>query len=105
MECTSQSDDGNPSYVPWRWSVVPEGNGARVTVGWTGYPDTSWRRLVFARLRRKQLQDQAQTSLHALAHHLAPSQAARLPGRRTSDVNQGPSPALAPRGQGAGQVT
>jgi len=28
FECTLRSDDGNPSYVLWRWSIVPEGNGA-----------------------------------------------------------------------------
>jgi uncharacterized protein YndB with AHSA1/START domain len=77
FEHTSQSDDGNPSYVLWRWSVVQEGHGARVTVGWTAYPKTFWRRLVFARLRRKQLQNEAPTSLNALARHLAPSKAAR----------------------------
>ena len=77
FEYISQSDDGNPSYILWRWSIVPEGNGTRVTVGWTGHPKTFWRRLVFARLRRKQLQDEVPASLHALAHHLAPSKAAR----------------------------
>ena len=77
FEYTSQSDDGNPSYVAWRWSVAPEGDGARVTVGWTGHPKTFWWRLVFARLRRKQLQNEAPASLYALAYHLAPSQAAR----------------------------
>lgn len=77
FEHTSQSDDGNPSYVVWRWSVVPEGDGARVTVEWTARPKTFWRRLLFARLRRRQLQHEAPASLHALAHHLTPSKAAR----------------------------
>ena len=77
FEYISQSDDGNPSYILWRWSIVPEGNGTRVTVGWTGHPKTFWRRLVFARLRRKQLQNEVPASLHALAHHLAPSKAVR----------------------------
>ncbi len=77
FEHTSQSDDGNPSHVEWRWSVVPEGDGARVTVEWTGHPKTFWRRFLFARLRRKQLQNEAPASLHALAYHLTPSEAAR----------------------------
>ena len=77
FEYTSQSDDGNPSYVEWRWTVVPEADGACVTVGWTAHPKTFWRRLVFARLRRSQLRKEAPASLHALAHHLAPSHAAR----------------------------
>jgi uncharacterized protein YndB with AHSA1/START domain len=86
FEYTSQSDDGNPSYVIWRWSIVSHGDSARVTVGWTGYPKTFWRRLVFARLRRKQLRAEAPASLRALARHLTPSQAVRLPGRRRSNV-------------------
>ena len=40
FEYTSQSDDGNPSYVLWRWSARLEGNGTRVTVGWAGYLKT-----------------------------------------------------------------
>ena len=77
FEHTSQSDDGNPSYAVWRWSVIPDADGTRVTVEWTGHPKTFWRRLLFARLRRKQLHTEAPASLHALASHLALSQAAR----------------------------
>jgi len=77
FEHISQSDDGNPSYAVWRWSVTPHERGARIAVEWSGYPKTFWRRLLFARLRRKQLQREVPTSLHALAYHLAPSEAAR----------------------------
>jgi uncharacterized protein YndB with AHSA1/START domain len=77
FEHASQSDDGNPSHVEWRWSIVPQAEGAQVTVEWTGHPKTFWRRLLFARLRRKQLLNEAPASLHALARLLAPSKAAR----------------------------
>jgi hypothetical protein len=29
FEHTSWSDDGNASYVDWRWRVTPEADGAR----------------------------------------------------------------------------
>ena len=41
FEHTSHSDDGNPSYVVWRWSVALDPGGARVTVEWTGHPKRS----------------------------------------------------------------
>jgi uncharacterized protein YndB with AHSA1/START domain len=67
----SQSDDGNPSYVEWRWTIAPESDGARVTVEWFGRPKTFWRRLLFARLRRSQLGDEVPASLAALARHVS----------------------------------
>jgi uncharacterized protein YndB with AHSA1/START domain len=73
---TSQSDDGNPSYAEWRWTVIPDAAGARVTVEWSVHPKTFWRRFLFAKLRRRQLQSEAPASLHALAYHLAPSEPA-----------------------------
>ena len=72
----SQSDDGNPSYAEWRWTVVPDPAGTRVTVEWSAHPKTFWRRLLFAKLRRRQLRSEAPASLHALAYHLAPSEPA-----------------------------
>jgi uncharacterized protein YndB with AHSA1/START domain len=74
FEHTSQSDDGNPSYVVWQWSVTPDPDGAKVTVEWTVHPKTFWRQLLFAKMRRKQLQREVPTSLHALAYRLAPSE-------------------------------
>jgi hypothetical protein len=71
FEHISQSDDGNPTYVHWRWSVVPAPGGARVTVAWSGHPKTFWRQLLVARIRRKQLQLETSASLDALAYHLA----------------------------------
>jgi hypothetical protein len=69
-EHTSQSDDGNPSYVIWRWTAIPAPGGATVTVEWTGYPKTFWRQFLFAKQRRRQLRDEVPASLRALAYHL-----------------------------------
>ena len=59
FEYTSQSDGGNPSYVVWRWSVAPVTDGSSVTVDWSVNPKTFWRRLLFAGIRRQQLQSGA----------------------------------------------
>jgi len=67
----SQSDDGNPSYITWQWTVTPESGGARLSVGWSACPRTFWRRLLFARLRRRQLAGEVPASLAALARHVA----------------------------------
>jgi hypothetical protein len=77
LEHTSQSDDGNPTYVRWQWSVAPHAGGARLTVAWDGYPKTFWRRLLLARMRRRQLEREVPSSLHALAYHLAPADLVR----------------------------
>jgi uncharacterized protein YndB with AHSA1/START domain len=76
FEHTSQSDDGNPSYLAWRWTVAPDSGGSKVTVEWTGYPRTFWRQLIFARYRSKQLRSEVPASLDALAYHLAPEERA-----------------------------
>ncbi|MFP5352075.1 MAG: SRPBCC family protein [Actinomycetota bacterium] len=62
----SQSDDGNPSYAVWTWALRPEGDGTLVTVGWEGNPKTFWRKLLFAPLRRRQLQGEVAASIAAL---------------------------------------
>jgi uncharacterized protein YndB with AHSA1/START domain len=67
----SDSDDGNPSYAIWTWTVTPADAGAVVNVTWDIHPETFWRRFLFAKLRRRQLVDEVSTSLHALAYHLA----------------------------------
>ena len=76
FEHVSQSDDGNPSDVHWRWSVVPDAQGTVVSVEWDVHVRTFWRRLVFARIRRHQLATEVPTSLAALAYHLAPQETA-----------------------------
>jgi hypothetical protein len=74
FEYISQTDDGHPSYVTWRWTVEPDPAGARVIVEWACYPKTFWRQLLFARLRHRQLDSEVPASLDALAYHLAPAE-------------------------------
>lgn len=65
----SGTDDGNPSYVNWHWSVTPdEGGGSRVTVTGELNPKTFWRKALFVHIRRRQLVGhEIARSLHALA--------------------------------------
>ena len=72
FEHVSQSDDGNPSYGIWTWSVSAVDGGARVDVAWAVHPATFWRRFLFAKLRRGQLADEVPASLAALGYQLAP---------------------------------
>jgi uncharacterized protein YndB with AHSA1/START domain len=68
----SQTDDGNPSSVRWRWHVVAVDGGAQVTVTWDVFPVTFWRRVLFAPfLRRPQLHREVPASLKAIHHHLS----------------------------------
>ena len=76
FEYMSQSDDGNPSFVTWSWTVTAEPAGTRVTVEWDVHPRTFWRRLLFARLRRRQLAREVPASLDALAYHSTNSETA-----------------------------
>src|SRR3954454_10308296 len=55
FEHISTSDDGNPSDVTWRWTVSPHTQGTNLTVEWEVHIRTFWRRLLFGRLRRRQL--------------------------------------------------
>lgn len=64
----SCTDDGNPSYVDWRWVVTPAGDGSRVEVSWDVHPATFWRRVLLARIRKRQLaRTEVPRSLDALA--------------------------------------
>ena len=51
----SQTDDGNPSYAEWTWTVSPHGEGSEVVVSWKLNPQTFWRRVLLARIRARQL--------------------------------------------------
>jgi len=51
----SCSDDGNPSYAVWTWTVADDPAGSRVTVSWDLHPATFWRRVLLARIRARQL--------------------------------------------------
>jgi uncharacterized protein YndB with AHSA1/START domain len=52
----SGTDDGNPSWAEWCWSVTAEpSGGSLVTVTFDLHPKTFWRRLLFVHVRRYQL--------------------------------------------------
>lgn len=70
----SVTDDGNPSFVEWRWHVVALDAGrSRVEVTWSVSPRTFWRRLLLARMRRRQLPSEVSASLAALSAALVGS--------------------------------
>jgi len=67
----SQTDDGNPSYTRWRWTVeVVAGGQSRVTVSWDLHPQTFWRRALLVRVRSRQLQREVPASIDSLARAL-----------------------------------
>ena len=68
----SCTDDGNPSWVDWQWSVDAHSDGARVTVQWDLHPATFWRKVLFVHIRRRQLvRIEIPASLDALGRHVA----------------------------------
>jgi len=58
----SRTDDGNPSYAEWEWTVAEHPAGSRVRVAWCLHPVTFWRRVLLVRMRARQL---ARTELPA----------------------------------------
>ena len=64
----SRTDDGNPSEARWEWEVVPDPAGSKVTVRWSLWPETFWRRVLLVRIRSRQLaRTEIPASLAALA--------------------------------------
>jgi hypothetical protein len=52
----SCTDDGNPSWAEWTWTVTPvDDQRSRVSVSWELHPATFWRRTLLARIRARQL--------------------------------------------------
>lgn len=51
----SATDDGNPSYARWAWTVTEDPAGSRVTATWDLHPVTFWRRTLLVRVRSRQL--------------------------------------------------
>ncbi len=68
----SVSDDGNPSFTIWTWTVTEAPSGARVTVTWDPNPRTFWRRHLVVHWRRRCLARQVPRSLHSLAAAIEP---------------------------------
>jgi hypothetical protein len=63
----SATDDGNPSYAEWTWTVAEAPGGCEITVTWTLHPQTFWRRALLGRVRQHQLlKTEVPTSLVAL---------------------------------------
>ncbi len=62
----SGTDDGNPSYADWTWTVTPSGPGCVVTVTADLHPQTFWRRVVLAKIRARQLKHELAESLENL---------------------------------------
>lgn len=68
----SRTDDGNPSWAEWQWSVIDHPAGAEVTVTWALHPVTFWRRVLFSHIRGRQLaRTEVPASLAALSQRLA----------------------------------
>jgi hypothetical protein len=83
FEYETRTDDGNPSFARWTWQVVPDGDESEIRVRWDGNPKTAARKLIFARIRRRMLQDEVQVSLRALAGRLGqPAADEHSSGRR-----------------------
>ena len=51
----TQTDDGNPSYADWEWTVTPVGDRSKIDVSWQLHPATFWRRALLAKMRNRQL--------------------------------------------------
>jgi uncharacterized protein YndB with AHSA1/START domain len=67
----SCTDDGNPSYARWRWTVEPAGESeSRVTVSWELHPKTFWRRALLVRIRGRQLRREVPASIDSLGRAL-----------------------------------
>lgn len=74
----SSTDDGNPSWAGWRWSVDEHPDGAKVTVEWDLHPATFWRKLLLVRIRRRQMvRHEVPASLAALGRHVAATNPSR----------------------------
>jgi len=72
----SRTDDGNPSYGQWAWTITADAAGSHVQVAWSLHPVTFWRRTLLVRVRARQL---ARTELPASLAALAAVVAADVP--------------------------
>jgi len=70
----SQTDDGNPSYGLWTWTVQDAGpEAATLTVDWELHPKTFARRVLLARVRHRQLRKEVRESLRGVERALVAS--------------------------------
>jgi uncharacterized protein YndB with AHSA1/START domain len=66
----TRNEDGNPSYVDWRWEVAGGRGGSEVTVTWDVHLETIDRRLLAGPIRRRQLAREVPASLQEFARVL-----------------------------------
>jgi uncharacterized protein YndB with AHSA1/START domain len=69
----SATDDGNPSYADWTWTVTPDAEGCVVEVSAALHPATFWRRVLLAKIRARQLGRELPESLDRLAEAVVSS--------------------------------
>lgn len=63
----SGTDDGNPSYAVWTWTVEPEEQDrSTVRVTWELHPETVIRKVLLSRVRNRMLKSEVPASLSAL---------------------------------------
>jgi uncharacterized protein YndB with AHSA1/START domain len=67
----SQTDDGNPSFSDWEWTIEPAGDGARVTLAADLNPRTFWRKHLIVKIRRPALRKEMAASIAAISSALA----------------------------------
>ena len=63
----SQSDDGNPSYADWTWTVDSEGDGSKVTVSFGANPKSFLRKYFAIHMRKPGLRKEIKASLESLS--------------------------------------
>jgi uncharacterized protein YndB with AHSA1/START domain len=63
----SGTDDANPSYTVWHWSIEPHPGGSLLSVSWDLNPRTFWRRHLVVHLRRRALAQEVPASIRQLA--------------------------------------
>jgi uncharacterized protein YndB with AHSA1/START domain len=66
----TNTDDDNPSFATWQWTLEPTDTGSQVSVSWDVYPKTIGRRLLAAPLRRRMLRRETAASLDTLRRTL-----------------------------------
>ena len=71
----SATDDGNPSYAEWTWTVTPARSGCVVEVAADLHPATFWRRVLLSKIRARQLRRELPDSLDQLARAVVTSAA------------------------------
>jgi uncharacterized protein YndB with AHSA1/START domain len=67
----ARTDDGNPSYALWTWTLSPGEGQTDVTVTWDLHPQTFWRKTLLARIRHRSLREEVRNSIREAVRVLA----------------------------------